>query len=271
MTVPSMDRRDTTRTLGRMAIPVSDRSATIRVPKTAELLAAHIRKQIVRGELPEGDILPTESALMEEFSVSRPTLREAFRILESEGLITVRRGARGGAHVQVPSSDVAARYMGFVLQHRGATLADVFAARVIVEAPAAGIVARMRDRGRRAGRLRSWLDDFESTVTYDMPAYGARFHGFNRLLVELTDNETLVLLTSMLESISDAATFGYTKSPHPDDEQMAKKATRSRYKLIELIAGGEADAAEDLFRRHLTEAGSVLMTAQGGRVVDVLS
>src|SRR5256885_7189092 len=73
---------------------------SVRVPKAAELVAGHVRSQIVRGELSEGDALPPESALMEQFDISRPTLREAFRILESEGLITVRRGARGGARVQ---------------------------------------------------------------------------------------------------------------------------------------------------------------------------
>ncbi|MEU1168737.1 GntR family transcriptional regulator, partial [Streptomyces sp. NPDC005921] len=54
----------------------------VRVPKTAELVAGHLRRQIVRGELKPGDALPPESGLMEQFGISRPTLREAFRVLE---------------------------------------------------------------------------------------------------------------------------------------------------------------------------------------------
>src|SRR5439155_5195777 len=72
---------------------VTSIARAVRVPKTAELVAAHLRRQIVRGELKEGDALPPETALMEQFNVSRPTLREAFRVLESEALITVRRGS----------------------------------------------------------------------------------------------------------------------------------------------------------------------------------
>ena len=69
----------------------------VRVPKVAELVAAEIRRLIVRGEVEEGAALLPESELMVEFGVSRPTLREAFRILESESLISVTRGSRGGA------------------------------------------------------------------------------------------------------------------------------------------------------------------------------
>jgi DNA-binding FadR family transcriptional regulator len=85
----------------------------------AELVAQQLRRQIIRGELPEGAALPSEAALMTRFGVSRPTLREAFRVLESEGLINVRRGAHGGARVQVPSGEAAARYAGLVLEFRG--------------------------------------------------------------------------------------------------------------------------------------------------------
>jgi DNA-binding FadR family transcriptional regulator len=242
---------------------------SVRVPKTAELVAAHIRRRIVRGELQEGDALPPESALMEEFTISRPTLREAFRILESEGLITVRRGARGGARVQIPTSEVAARYAGLVLQHRGTTLADVFDARVIVEVPAAGIVAGRRDHVKAAAKLRSWLDEHPDAE--DPQLAPVWFHGFNRLLVELTENETLILLTTMLETISDAATANYVKVPHEDDARLARKAHRTRLRLIELIEDGDAVGAEELWFKHLSEQGKLLMGTHGETVVDVLS
>jgi DNA-binding FadR family transcriptional regulator len=112
--------------------------STVRVPKAGEMVAAHLRRQIVLGELKEGDQLPPESVLMEQFGVSRPTLREAFRILEAEGAITVRRGVRGGARVQVPDVKVAARQAGLVLQYRGALLSDVYEVRAVLEPAAAG-------------------------------------------------------------------------------------------------------------------------------------
>jgi DNA-binding FadR family transcriptional regulator len=234
---------------------------TIRVPKTAELVANHIRRQIVDGQLHEDDALPPETALMEEFGISRPTLREAFRILESEGLITVRRGARGGARVQEPSADTAAQYAGLVLQHRNTTLADVLDARVIVEAPAARILAERRDRARIAKRLTQLL---EEPAVHDATG----FDRFNRLMVELTDNQTLILLTTMIEHICRAAALDY----HADanhDERLRRKADRTREQLIELVRAGDGDAAEDLWRRHLSEAGKALLAGSRETVVDL--
>jgi DNA-binding FadR family transcriptional regulator len=239
----------------------------LRVPKTAELVAGHIRQAIVRGELTADEALPTETELMGQYSVSRPTLRESFRILESEGLITVRRGARGGARVQVPTTEMAARYAGFVLQHRGATLTDVLHARVIIEAPAAGIVAGRSDRKRCARALTDWR---QGTGQPGSPAYTLAFHCFNRLLVSLTENDTLILVTAMLESISDAAAERFAAQPAEVDSRLVRRTERSRDRLIELIAAGESEAAEALWRAHLTEAGQLLAGDQGARVVDLL-
>ncbi len=236
----------------------------VRVPKAAELVAQQIRRQIVLGDLGEGAALPPETALMAEFSISRPTLREAFRILESEGLITVRRGARGGARVQVPSHEAAARYASLVLQHRGCTIADIVEVRAIVEAPAARWVASRRDRIASADKLATWLDG------YDTVGEPERFGEFNALLVQLTENEALILLTAMLEHITRAVTRAYTRVPHPDDERLARKADRTRRKLVELIRVGAADDAEALWLAHLRAAGSILGEA-GGTVVDAFT
>src|SRR5258706_4139651 len=86
-----------------------------RVPKTAELVARDLRSKIVRGELKDGDTLPSEGELVTRYSVSRPTLREALRILESEALLTVTRGSRGGPRVHLTEPLLPARHFGLCL------------------------------------------------------------------------------------------------------------------------------------------------------------
>src|ERR1044072_4456319 len=124
--------------------PGGEVGSQVHVPQMAELVAAQLRRKIIRGELSDGDALPAEAALMTEFAVSRPTLREAFRVLESEALISIRRGARGGARVRPPEGQGAARDPRLVLEHRGTTLQDVYDARTIIETPCAGLLARRR-------------------------------------------------------------------------------------------------------------------------------
>ena len=81
----------------------------IRSPKTAELVARTLRRMVVDGQLKDGDFLPNEAELMSHFGVSRPTLREAVRVLESERLVEVRRGSRTGARGRGPGPEIVAR------------------------------------------------------------------------------------------------------------------------------------------------------------------
>jgi DNA-binding transcriptional MocR family regulator len=90
-------------------------SGRLRVPKTAELIADSLRAQIRRGMLRDGDRMPNEVELMRHFEVSRPTLREALRMLEHDELIVVRRGARGGAIVRAPGVAPLRRAVGDLL------------------------------------------------------------------------------------------------------------------------------------------------------------
>ena len=96
---------------------------------------------VVDGQLTEGDFLPHETELMAHFGISRPTLREAVRVLESERLVEVRRGSRTGARVRLPGPEIVARPAGLLLELSSATLADVLSARVVIEPPAAKLLA----------------------------------------------------------------------------------------------------------------------------------
>ena len=87
-------------------------------------MAQRLRERILRGELPDGVMLPKEDDLRSEYLVSKPSLREALRILETEGLITVMRGNKGGALVHRPTEVDAGYMLGLVLTGQGTEIAD---------------------------------------------------------------------------------------------------------------------------------------------------
>jgi hypothetical protein len=107
---------------------VNDTGVT--VPTKASLaIAAEFRSRIARGELRAGEPLPVESELMDELGVSKGVVREALRILETEGLVEVRRGLGGGPRVRHPSISEAAKAIGVYLQIGDVLVTDVWETR----------------------------------------------------------------------------------------------------------------------------------------------
>ncbi|MGD0603404.1 MAG: FadR/GntR family transcriptional regulator [Streptosporangiaceae bacterium] len=247
------------------------KNSTVRVPKAGEMVAAQLRRQIVLGELKEGDQLPSESVLMEQFGVSRPTLREAFRILEAEGAINVRRGVRGGARVQVPDISVAARHIGLLLQYRGALLSDVYEVRAVLEPAAARMVARRRTSADLA-RLQEVVDRHRESIDDPGSAFAADAE-FHQLVMELSGNETLQILAGMLSSIIREGDRSYADSHDwQHEEELAKIAVRAHTRLVELIRKRSGDEAEELWRKHLAESAKIVLGDRAtATVVELLS
>ena len=178
-------------------------AAKVRVKKMSEVIADRLRARIARGEIAGGDLLPNERTLQEEFGVSRPTLREAMRILEAEGLLVTPRGGSKGAKITSPSSSQAARYAGLILQVRGTTLADVFALRTLVEPAAARLVAEMKVRPDLSA-LRALLVQAERPS--DLRQLTLLMNAFDRGLLELSGNEALSLVGEIRSPTSSACT-----------------------------------------------------------------
>jgi DNA-binding FadR family transcriptional regulator len=222
----------------------------VRVPKTAELVAAHLRRQIVRGELHEGDALPPEAVLMEQFGVSRPTLREAFRVLESEALISVRRGAHGGARVHTPNGDVAARYTALVLEHQHTTLADIHTAHTHLETTTIRLLATTIT-DTHLTTLTHHLTTTDHTLNqptpnpHDIHTHHLHFH---TLLLTAPTNHTLTTITHMIRHILDATT---PDTPTPDLTTLRHQHT-THHQLLTHLTHHDPDAAETLWRHHLT-------------------
>jgi GntR family transcriptional regulator, transcriptional repressor for pyruvate dehydrogenase complex len=237
--------------------------AHVRVPKMAELVASRLRKQIIDGDLLEGDSLPSEAVLMEQFGVSRPTLREAYRVLESEALITVRRGAHGGARVHVPGSDVVARYTALVLGYRTVTVRDVYAARAVLE-PGCAAMAAQRRPAANLDQLWAAVADAERSAD-DPIRFIEQQTSFHKLLVSASGNQTVLLLYEMLQRIIDASNIihGQQDAGSPANIHAGKKGVTPHRQVIELIQQRDADGAARLWRKHLDEAQEYLLGSDG--------
>ncbi|MGW5154689.1 FadR/GntR family transcriptional regulator [Nonomuraea wenchangensis] len=253
-------------------IPPRPRRMPLRTPRVAEALAAQLRLRILEGDLVDGAELPTEPVLLQEYPVSRPSLREAFRILETEGLVVVRRGKRGGTVIKAPAPGSAAYHMGLLLHARATPMRDLAAARNLLEPLCAEHAAGRDDHEAVAVRLRQ-LNEEAAQVVEDGPAFTGASVRFHEGLVDAAGNETLRVVVGMLESVWSVQERGWARrasdeaSYPPVDRRHA--VLRAHGAIEKAIGAGDAALAGKLMRAHL-EASQLYVASDDAPPVQVL-
>lgn len=255
-------------------------TSPVRAPKTAEIIASQIRRQIVRKELTPGMSLPNEAELMSQFQVSRPTLREAYRILEVESLIEVRRGVNGGARVLSPSISVGARHVGLLLQLDDATISDVYEARTVLEPVCAGMMAARGDQATNA-ELFACVAEVEDVITQghdgipEPQAWQAATYRFHDLVLVGSGNKTLALQGRLLQEVvaTHYAAAIRTSFDNSTRRSRFRRVVSSFEKLATLVAAGDRDGAQSHWRTHMEVAAGALLgdDIKNKRIVDLFS
>lgn len=238
----------------------------MRAPRMADLVAAQLRTRIIAGDLQDGDELPTEGVLLEEFPVSRPSLREAFRILETEGLLRIRRGKRGGCIVQRPTPESAAYHLGLVLQSSRVELADLALARQLLEPVCVGLAARRPDVDKVVDHLNSLIDESEKLMG-DGSEFTSSLLEFHHALISGSGNQTMEILVGTLEQVWSGQEQAWAEEAagagvYPD-EAAQRQALDSHRKITQRIAKGDAEGAMRAARKHLEASMSYVCEPAG--------
>ena len=239
---------------------------SLRTPKTAEIIARTLRRMIVDGDLRDGDRLPHEADLMAHFAVSRPTLREAVRVLEAERLVEVRRGSRSGARVCIPGPEVAARPASLLLELSDATVADLFAAREAIEAAAARTLVECGSQDVYDEFDKQLDDEVLSAFTAgDFESSAARLHV---RMVQLSGNATLTLIAGMLDDILERHTSKVDHTGVVTDVEAAqvrfKRFVRSLRQLIKLFREHDIAGVSTHWNKHAAVTRAMLLADHGG-------
>lgn len=235
-------------------------------------MASRLREDILTGRLAEGDVLPSQESLFAEFGVSPPAVREAMHILESEGLISVRRGNVGGAVVHLPSAERAAHLIGMVLQTRAATPADVSEALLHLEPICAGMCAA------RADRMTAVVPHLQAAIDlqveqFDISArYVPNARRFHEAIVAHCGNEPMILVIGALEviwSTHESSVWSDECTPaDPMKPPTMRAALRDHNRLLEAIVEGDPTRAVRLAQNHLAAARRNTLAAASSRTIE---
>src|SRR3954452_16253155 len=235
-----------------MADPLSstnNEASTVRFPelaarKLSTLLADSITDTILRNGMQPGDRLPPEREMREQFGVGRGTLREALRVLEAEGLITVRSGPHGGPVVARPDANRLARLLILLLISWGATLRDVYAVRVALE-PLVAARAAGHAAPEQVDELKASVAALAEVVTREAGVVieNQRFH---RLLAEASGNPVMVGFSLALLTIFD----GYAMGTHYELE-VRREIARAHAAIVDSIAAHDVGRAQGAALRHI--------------------
>lgn len=231
--------------------------ARIRQPRVADIVASRLRDDILSGRLREGDRLPSQESLFAEFGVSPPAVREAIHLLETDGLISVRRGNVGGAVVQLPTAERTAQIISMVLQARTATPADVSEALMHLEPICAGMCAARDDRMTEVvPHLQAEID--AQTEQFDaVSQYVPNARRFHETLVSRCGNETMILLIGSLEliwSAHESSVWSDDGEPSSMVGRTRRAALRDHQRLLDAIRDGNAARAVRVAQDHLAAA-----------------
>ncbi|NWG52165.1 MAG: FadR family transcriptional regulator [Hydrogenophilaceae bacterium] len=254
------------RSAGVGAAPLGD---SLKVPKTAELIADWVRDYVRRNNLRHGDALPSEPELRARFQASRPTVREAMRILEAKHLVRIARGASGGARYNVPGAAMVAEHTGVYLEAHGASQADFSVARLTIEPSIMGFIAdtaAMKDIQRLAQSAAQ-----QATLVEDVHAFAREHERFYQILADICANTTLSMFVQILGELMRAQSEQIGNVLIYEGEEAARGRRghiRAKERLIELLRERDREGAEKWWRRHLrAQLDELVAGGRGGIVI----
>ena len=166
--------------------------------KVTDLIISQIRDAVLSGRLKPGDRLASEKELIDQFGVSKATLREALRALEVMGLIETRKGAGGGIFITEVNLQTTIHSMMNFLHFRSLSIAEVTMLRFILE-PVIIRMAALKINQRELEQLKSLVN---RSVT-DNASRTKKDISFHRYLPRFVKNSMLVLIIDFIESHLD--------------------------------------------------------------------
>lgn len=228
-------------------IAIAPSGGVTRPLKTSEQVARNVVHDIIERGLQPGDGLPSETAMLELYGVSRESLREGLRLLETQGLITIRRGPGGGPVVGTVDPANLGRVSTLYYYMAGATYRELFDAWVLSEATLAELAASNPDPQQRWDALGAYVEaGMAPHSDEELEAFVMTHLEFHSAIAKLVNNRVIELVLR---------TSGQIASHHvaveDDPRPLAEILEREHTALAKAIIAGHPKKARRLMEEHI--------------------
>ncbi|CAB4851816.1 unannotated protein [freshwater metagenome] len=236
--------------LGRSHIQM----APMVVPKASDVLANELRERILSGELPEGTPLPPERELVLQTQMSRPSVREALRILQVQGLVRIKAGRTGGAFVQRPGRESMANTVSLLIRGRQLRMAALLETREAIEPFCAQLAARYRNDEDIAA-MEAANEAIEQAG--DIPAFLKANVDWHIAVANASHNE---LLSGLMLALQPAI-YTATENESFVNEVVRATTLRAHRSVTNAVRDGDVDAALRRMTRHVHSYAEAVLAA----------
>jgi DNA-binding FadR family transcriptional regulator len=230
----------------------------VRLTRASDEVVQQIKALIFSGRLAPGDQLPSEKDLTEQFRLSRITVRDALRVLESAGLIEIRVGARGGAFVATPSAERVSDSLTNLLRLQQITLQELIEARLVVEPQVASLAARRATTADIAAMAQAIAHARAGRQVGD-PRFMPHSVAFHLALAVAAKNQVLL---STVNSIRTP--FHEALAALPADD-MAERAIADHQQILDAITAHDGERAQRVMHDHIAYFAKRVGKTRGAR------
>jgi GntR family transcriptional regulator, transcriptional repressor for pyruvate dehydrogenase complex len=228
----------------------------IKVPKSSDVLAERLRQEILSDAYQPGASLPTERELVSTTGLSRGSVREALRILETQGLVNTRAGRYGGTTVSQPTNDQLAGHINLYARGRSVPLLALVEVRLALEPMVAALAAERRTEEDLAN-LHAIAARIDWAADSDLNAFLEENVNWHDAIAAASHND---LLHAFATSVSGLM-FEASKLKDFASAEVRQRVRFAHGRILEAIEAGDADLARRRVERDVQAYGQILEAA----------
>lgn len=232
------------------------------VPKKSyEHVVEQIQEAIFDGHIKAGERLPSEMKLKETFNTSRGTIREALRVLEYKGLVSIRTGVKGGAVIKQANTHAMQDGIELLIRHQKISLEQLAEFRAYLEGAAAHKAAQAPKKDE-VQTLNGIIDEIRAHIKTD-PEDWEIFHRldakFHKQVAAMADNPLMLAnLACIHENI-----HVYFRTYLPFSKTLLETDYNDLCRIAQAVTQGRPEEAQKEARHHINRF-STLMENQRG-------